>query len=146
MRLLPGLLCLIAACGSTQPMVDIGGKDTDVTQLAGRWEGTYSGRESGRTGTVFFDLVAGYRSAEGKVIMNAADPARARELKLRFIEVEGRRLSGTIAPYTDPLCNCTVETTFAGAVKGNVMEGTFTTRPVGGSAEQGGTWSATRKE
>ena len=145
MRLLPILISL-AACGSTQPMVDVSGKDSDVTQLAGRWEGTYSGRESGRSGTVFFDLVAGYHSAEGKVIMNAGDPAKARELKLKFIEIEGRRLSGTIAPYTDPACNCTVQTTFVGAVKGNLLEGTFTTRPLGGSTEQGGTWSATRKE
>jgi hypothetical protein len=127
-------------------MVEVGGKDTDVTQLAGRWEGTYSGRESGRTGTVFFDLVAGFHSAEGKVVMNAADPAAARELKLKFIEVEGRKLSGTIAPYTDPTCNCMVETTFVGGLKGRTMEGTFTTRPVGGSAEQGGTWTATRKD
>src|SRR5215470_1870611 len=145
MRLLP-VLILLAACGTTQPMVDVSGKDSDVTQLAGRWEGTYAGRESGRSGTVFFDLVAGYHSAEGKVVMNAADPPAARELKLKFIQVEGRRLSGTMAPYTDPLCNCTVETTFVGALKGNLLEGTFTTRPLGGSTEQGGTWSATRKE
>src|SRR5215467_2458134 len=128
MRLLP-VLILLAACGSTQPMVDVSGKDSDVTQLAGRWEGNYIGRESGRAGTVFFDLVAGYHSAEGKVVMNAADPARARDLKLKFIDVEGKKLSGTIAPYTDPLCNCTVETTFVGAVRGNLMEWTFTTKP-----------------
>jgi hypothetical protein len=145
--LLLALVAQAAACATAQPMVEVGGKDLDLTQLAGKWEGTYVGRDSGRSGTVLFDLVAGYRSAEGKVVMNAVgDPAHAQELHLKFIEVAGRKVSGTIEPYTDPACKCTVETTFVGSFGARTMEGTFTTRPTDGSAAQAGTWSATRQK
>jgi len=147
MRFIVPISLLCAACATTQPMVDVQGKDLDVTQLAGRWEGTYHGKDSGRSGTVTFDLIAGYRVAEGKVVMNAlADPAHAQPLQVKFVEIEGRQVGGTISPYTDPACNCTVETKFVGRLTGRLIEGTFTTHPVGGTQEQGGTWSVSRKE
>ena len=37
-------------------------------------------------------------------------------------------------PYTDPACDCEVETTFVGRVAGDTIEGTFTTTPSGQNA------------
>ena len=114
--------------------------------LAGKWEGTYEGNESGRQGTVSFDLFAGYRVAEGKVMMNAgADPSTARALSIQFVQVGGKQLSGKLEQYTDPACSCAVQTEFVGEVHGNTIGGTFSTHPVGSTKSQSGRWSATRK-
>jgi hypothetical protein len=144
--LLGAALLALAGCATTQPMVDVSGKDVDVSALAGRWEGTYTGRDSGRVGTVTFDLVAGYKSAEGKIMMGAVnDPAHARELAIKFVAVEGHQVSGGIGPYADPTCSCSVETRFVGAITGNRIDGTFSTKPVGSDKSAEGTWTVTRK-
>jgi len=142
MRNLAAFALLLAGCATTSsPSVDVKGNDVDVGLLAGRWEGTYQGKESGRSVTISFDLSVGNRIAEGKVMMSGAQP-----LAIKFVEVAGRDLDGTLEPYTDPGCSCTVETRFTGKRRGQVMEGSFTTTPVGKpEAKQGGTWTVTRK-
>jgi hypothetical protein len=100
----------LAACGGSQKDVEVKGKDTETAKLAGEWEGTYEGRESGRSGTAKFNLQLGRHTAEGEVYMGGETP-----LKIQFIEVEGGQIQGTIAPYTDPNCDCQVETTFLGS-------------------------------
>jgi hypothetical protein len=126
--------------------VAVQGTDADVSVLAGRWEGSYEGIESGRQGAISFDLFAGYRVAEGKVMMNSvADPTHAKALQIQFVQVGGPKISGKIEPYTDPGCNCSVMTEFVGEVHGNTIGGTFTTHPVGSPQSQSGRWSATRK-
>ena len=57
----------------------------------------------------------------------------------------GGQVSGKIEPYAEPLCSCTVETEFVGKFAQDKLEGTFTTRPVGGKVMQTGTWQAVRK-
>ena len=152
MRIQTGLLSavlslLLAACGTSSSTVAVQGSDVDLTLLAGKWEGTYEGAQSGRKGTVSFDLYTGYRVAEGKVMMNAlADPANARELSIKFMQIGGRKLTGNIDPYTDPQCNCTVETEFIGTLKGDQISGVFHTGPAGAPKSAGGTWTATRKK
>jgi hypothetical protein len=126
--------------------VSVQGSDADVSLITGKWEGSYEGIESGRQGSISFDLYAGFRIAEGKVVMNAGgDPASARALSIQFVQVGGTKVNGKIEQYTDPQCNCAVISEFVGDLHGNQMSGTFTTHPVGSTKSQTGRWSASRK-
>jgi hypothetical protein len=148
MRLWPAcaLLWIVGGCAATGSSVAVQGSDVDVSVLAGKWEGTYEGTDSGRQGTITFDLFAGYRLAEGKVMMNAGgDPANAKPLQIQFVQVGGKQLSGKIEQYTDPQCSCAVQTEFVGEVHGNVIGGTFITHAVGSTKNQSGRWTANRK-
>jgi hypothetical protein len=128
------------ACGGSQKDVEVKGKETETAKLAGEWEGTYEGKESGRSGTVKFSIQLGMHTAEGEVFMGGETP-----LKVQFIEVEGGQIQGTIAPYTDPNCNCQVETSFLGIIDGDVIKGEFSTK-IGATGQiQTGSWQVTRK-
>ena len=148
MRLWPmcAFLWMVGGCATTGSAVAVQGSDSDVSVLAGKWEGSYEGLESGRQGTISFDLFAGYRLAEGKVMMNAGgDPSQAKPLQIQFVQVGGKQLSGKIEPYTDPQCSCNVLTEFVGEMHGNTIGGTFTSHPVGSTKSQSGRWTANRK-
>ena len=137
-----------AACGpASSTSVQVKGPETSVLLLAGNWVGTYEGIESGRRGTIQFDLSQGSTYAEGKVIMNADDPAKATTVLIKFIEAaEKGMVKGVIGPYLEPSLKVQVETEFIGARRGNVISGTFTTRAVGSAGKgQTGTWKVTRK-
>lgn len=131
----------LAACGGSQKQVEMKGGDTDLAKLAGDWEGTYTGIESGRQGPVSFSLQLGRHTADGTVLMGGETP-----LEISFVAVEGGELSGKIAPYTDPNCSCEVQTEFVGALDGDTITGTFTTKVSGTETEQHGNWSVTRKQ
>ena len=149
MRLWPtyAFLWMVGGCAATGPAVAVQGSDNDVSVVAGKWEGSYEGLESGRHGTISFDLFAGYRIAEGKVMMNAGgDPSQVKPLQIQFVQVGGKQLTGKIEPYTDPQCSCAVLTEFVGEVHGNTIGGTFTTHPVGSPKSQSGRWSANRTQ
>lgn len=65
-------------------------------------------------------------------------------LRIAFVRVAGGNVTGTLDPYTDPECQCTVQTTFTGTLRGNTIEGTFVTRgPL--PREQTGRWRVTRR-
>ena len=141
---LAALAATLVACGGAGHTVPVEGKDEEVGLLAGKWEGTYTGTESGRQGSVQFDLALGNHAAEGQVIMNTgAGPGTPLEIK--FVRMNKGQISGKIRPYTDPGCNCLVETEFTGAVTGNTMEGVFITHPQGSDQAQKGRWEAVRK-
>jgi hypothetical protein len=131
---------MLTACGGSQKDVEVKGAETDMARLAGEWEGTYEGNESGRSGTAKFSLQLGRHTAEGEVYMGGDTP-----LKIQFVEVEGGKIEGTIAPYTDPNCSCEVQTTFLGTLEGDTISGMFSTK-IGATGQiQTGTWSVTRK-
>ena len=149
MNRLPAVLLLsLAACGAaSSSSVPVKGPDADVALLAGKWLGEYEGTDSGRRGSITFDLTLGYHTAEGQVLMHAGgaeDPA-AVPLQIKFVAVAGGGVSGKIAPYTDPGCKCTVETEFTGRVEGQSLTGTFVTRGEALPAPQNGRWSAQRR-
>src|SRR5262245_37577658 len=126
------LLLMIMGCATTGSSVAVEGNDLDVSLLAGKWEGTYEGSRTGRKGAVSLDLSAGNRFAEGEVLMNSLnEPQNARELTITFMKVGGRKLVGSITPYSDPQCNCTVETEFRGTLTGDTISGTFASGPQG---------------
>jgi hypothetical protein len=132
-------LATLAACGGAQHPVEVKGGESDIAALAGDWEGSYTGIESGRSGPVSFSLELGRHVAEGDVMLGSAP------LKIQFVAVENGELSGKIAPYTDPTCSCEVQTAFVGQLSGDLISGTFTTSVVGRDIEQHGEWSVVRK-
>ena len=134
-------LLAVAACGGSQKDIAVQGKDKDLVNVAGDWEGEYKGNESGRSGPVTFSLQVGSHIAEGQVVMGGATP-----LKVEFVKVEGGKVKGTIAPYTDPQCSCEVQTTFLGIVGEGAINGTFESKLGATGPVQTGTWNVTRKD
>jgi len=130
---------VLVACGGGNSDVAMKGGDLDLARLAGDWQGNYNGTESGRQGPITFSLAMGHHTADGTVLMGGATP-----LKIQFIGVAHDKLSGKIAPYTDPGCACQVQTEFLGDVGAGTIDGTFTTTVIGKNIEQHGTWSVKR--
>ena len=158
-------LCLAIsaiACSRQTPGIEVSSTDFDVNPLVGQWRGTYNSNATGRSGTIAFTLLAGESSASGNVVMipradslltpeeremlnNVSTPAR-QVLSIHFVQKQGGSVHGTLDPYRDPDCSCTVTTTFDGAFKpGPAIEGTYATVPsVAGGTVSGGTWKVTR--
>lgn len=160
-RLLGGLALLVVmgGCASTPAAVTIQATPAEISALAGHWEGEYSSQATGRLGSIVLDLIAGEDHAHGDVLMiprGSNDPYRPRAsgggpspagasqiLRIRFVRAEGRKVSGTLDPYWDPDCSCEVMTTFVGEIRGDTVEGTFTSER--GAGRVFGTWNAKRK-
>lgn len=150
-----------ARCTSTPAAVPIEATPAEISTLAGHWEGEYSSPATGRLGSIVFDLTAGEDHAHGDVLMvpvGSTDPYRpsrrpggdgpgpadaARLLTIQFVRAENGELSGSLDPYWDPACNCEVTTRFVGHVRGDTVEGTFTSERAAGRVF--GTWSAIRR-
>jgi hypothetical protein len=147
-----GLLAAVlsASCSSTSPAPAVPVAGSDLGQLAGRWEGQYSSEATGRTGSIVFELKAGDKVARGDVLMvpkGAQDPSVIPQvLNINFVNAAGGVLRGTMDPYTDPTCQCEVQTTFVGRQTGDTIEGTFTTTPGGNLPITTGRWKITRQK
>jgi hypothetical protein len=152
----------LMGCASHPPGTEVSASDFDLNPLVGEWRGTSNNPQTGRTGTIAFTLRAGESAASGNVVLiprpdslltpaeremvtNVGTPGRS-VLKITFIRKEGGNLSGTLDPYRDPECACTVITTFQGSFKdASTIEGTFSTVPSQpGGTVTGGTWKMTR--
>lgn len=154
----------LAACRYQPQAVPLQAGAADIAALAGRWEGEYLGRETGRSGSIIFMIEAGKDTASGDVLMGteqenrgpritAADVATGEHarhasapelLRVSLVRIRSGLVEGLLEPYIAPDCHCTVTTTFHGAVTGTVIRGDFlTTGPYG--LRQTGTWSVTRK-
>jgi hypothetical protein len=159
--LLFAVLTFASGCAVVHPPVAVVGAAADLAALQGAWEGAYVSPDTRRSGSIFFDLTAGADSAAGEVVMVPADfgqpvrpaipgqPPTSRPqmevLTIRFVRAGPGRVSGTLDPYTDPACGCTLVTTFEGTVHGDVIEGTFTSRSLEHRHVQEGTWSVERR-
>ena len=147
---------LAAACKSSNPAPEVPVAGGDLSALAGRWVGEYSSTETGRTGSIVFELKSGDKVARGDVLMkpkvdaqNANDKLRTmpQMLNINFVSATGGVLRGTMDPYTDPSCDCQVQTTFVGRLSGDTIEGTFTTTPQGSSGNiTTGRWKMSREK
>jgi len=131
----------VVACGGGASEVAVKGGDLDLARLAGDWLGDYHGTESGRQGPIHFSLQLGQHTAEGTVLMGGSSP-----LKIQFIAISHDKVSGKIDPYTDPQCQCQVQTEFDGTVGNNAIDGSFTTKVIGKDVEQHGAWSVKRTD
>ena len=147
----------VAACVYQPAAVRLQGAHSDLAALGGRWIGEYNSEESGRNGTILFRLIAARDSAYGDVLMISGtmpqgatrpDSVMARGtsqlLRIAFVRVDGRQVSGAMEPYMDPSCECTVRPTFIGALRGDRIHGTYITHLPGGR-EHTGTWHVERR-
>lgn len=154
---------LAAACKSSNPAPEVPVAGGDLTALTGRWVGEYSSSDTGRTGSIVFELRSGDKVARGDVLMKPKvepqttgkslpgtnDTLRTmpQMLNINFVSATGGVLRGTMDPYTDPTCDCQVQTTFVGRLSGDTIEGTFTTTPQGaGGNITTGRWKMTREK
>lgn len=155
-----GLLGALIACSGSQSPVPMVGRQVDISQLAGEWLGEYSSVESGRSGSIVFNLTAGSDTATGDVVMNPQIVNRGpaaptgqnptsfptpRSIQIRFVRVSGGQVSGALDPYTDPNCGCQLHTTFVGRLVGDTLSGTYTSRHMETQEIQKGRWRVVRK-
>ena|SRR5918992_2497368 len=151
------VLTVTMACASLPDPVPVFGDIDDVSALVGEWSGEYDGA-TGRAGSIVFDLRSTTDTARGDVMMIPRASGREQTgqgqrapldmrgsqlISISSLRVAGGEVSGILAPYTDPDCNCTVRTTFAGTLRGDRIDGTFVTQ--GAGREQTGRWSVTKK-
>jgi hypothetical protein len=150
----------MSGCGYSPPAVPVSGDATGVASLAGEWSGSYVGRESGRSGSIFFRLSADADTAHGDVLMaptglehpkseterwTRPEPSVAPPLiAIRFVRAEDGIVHGQLDEYRDPTCGCRLKTTFTGRIRGDEIEGTFTTLHLGSGERHGGRWEVRR--
>jgi len=161
-RTLVGALAvfLVTGCQSTpQRPVRLAGDPASLARLAGTWSGQYWGGGGGRGGSLSFTLRSGSDSLYGDVAIvdprgqtiRAADPASVhaahvaspQQLRIDFVAVRADSVRGVLEPYVAPDCECTVNTTFFGQVRGDEIKGTFQTRN-GGRVQAEGSWEMKR--
>jgi hypothetical protein len=156
---------IVWACGGASTPVPVAGTASDLAALAGDWSGEYSSEESGRSGSIVFRLVGGTDSATGDVVMipswgggpgaggvsrtgaptPGANPPAPQVLAISFVRIEGGRVSGRLAPYTDPVCGCALVTVFEGQLKGDVLEGTYRSHHSAENRIVSGRWQVKRQ-
>ena len=158
------LVMPLTACSWKRTPVPIYSETGSTALLVGAWSGEYSSSETGRRGSISFDLESEKDTAfcdvtmvpftgnaqMGPVIRNDAPTAPstsiAQPLKIKFIRLGSNRISGTLEPYTDPDCGCRVTTMFVGTVTGpNKIEGTYTTVGSGLYEPTKGRWAVERQ-
>jgi hypothetical protein len=167
-RLLTMLLMAAAsACSTNLPPVLLDGPRADLAALAGEWRGSYQADTgtAARSGSILFRIAAEGGSAAGDVLMlppdlatgmpagarGAADPwtsppAPAVVLTIRFVQAAGGTVYGVLDPYRDPVCGCELRTEFAGTLRGDVIEGSYTSVHVEDGRVSGGHWRVERYE
>ncbi|MFL5617465.1 MAG: hypothetical protein ACJ79A_03615 [Gemmatimonadaceae bacterium] len=154
------VVALAAGCRTTpQASVQLQGDPGSLARLAGSWAGQYWGGAGGRGGSLSFTLRSGSDSLYGDVTMvdprgqpiRAADPqgvhamhvGSPQQLRIDFAAVRADSIRGVLEPYIGPDCQCTLNTTFFGQVRGSEIKGTFQTRS-GGRMQADGSWEMKR--
>lgn len=149
---------LSSGCASQNPAPPVPVQGANVSALSGRWVGEYSSTDTGRTGSIVFELRSGDKVAHGDVLMKPKEetgtskpgsdnPLRGmpQVLDIDFVDATGGTVRGTMVPYRDPACDCMVQTTFVGRVSGDTIEGTFATNPQNSDTSTTGRWRVTRE-
>src|SRR5918992_932291 len=140
--LLVVLLGISAACHYNPSPVTLRGSPPEIAALAGEWVGEYTGSQSGRSGSISLRITAGGDAAHGER-EHLAHARSADVLRISFVRVAQGEVTGVLEPYIAPDCQCRVTTSFTGSVKGDTIDGTFTTRGSAG-LEQTGRWRVSR--
>ncbi len=157
------LASVLLGCAANPSPVPVEAAGSDLGALAGRWEGSYSSAQTGRSGSIVFTLEAGHDTATGDVLMipsNSDRPLRPAGqdkiqpqqaapmpsvLTIRFVRLQGDEVRGELLPYQAPDCDCMLETVFTGRLSGGRIEGTFTTYGERQPAPSTGHWQVRRK-
>lgn len=153
-------------CTFVAPAVPVQGTPAALELLSGEWWGEYVGdREHDRRGTIAFKLIAGEDHAHGDVLMVPRDTVRpyepyrddesgrrtaepvsaSRVLSIRFVAAGDGFVRGALDPYWDPDRRTEATATFRGRLRGDTIEGTFTTTYADGTPATGGRWTVARK-
>jgi hypothetical protein len=159
------LAVALSGCAWRQTPVPLTADARSLDLLTGSWAGDYTSVQTGRTGSITFELVSEDSSAYGDIVMLARprDPEISQTdrrpavpiirpvmepLKIRFVRAESGRITGTLDPYKDPDCGCTLITTFQGEFTSrNRIEGTFFSRGDDiAHVPAEGKWSVTRQK
>ena len=154
----PAMVLLAAACTWRGIPVPVAG---DLSRLAGEWDGSYSSVETGRSGSIIFQLIAGTDSAYGDVLMSpmpprgtgpsvmqprtAPVPLAPRALRISFVRSEGERVTGRLDVYPDPETEEPLLTKFEGRLHGDEIRGSYSTLATRSGKVLTGEWSAKRK-
>jgi hypothetical protein len=153
-----------AGCGWRRTPVQVFSDTGSTGLLVGRWSGEYNSRETGRSGSISFELASEKDTAYCDVVMIPAvqnlkiavessnqapvvrQPVTAEPLKVKFVRLGEGRITGTLEPYADPDCACTVSTTFTGRFTGaNRIEGTYVTSGRASGKSTTGQWKVARQ-
>ena len=157
-------LLALAACASNPPPVPLHADAEGLEQLRGAWRGAYESSETGRHGTIRFELTAEGDTARGDVMMLPAGrdeglrPLRAdgdpeptartsapELLGIHFVRCHGTHVQGTVEAYRDPETGHPLVTTFHGEVVGDSIGGTFSTYDGVSGRRAEGTWYVRRR-
>jgi hypothetical protein len=136
------------------------GEAADIRLLAGTWRGEFHNAQTGRVGTIFFDLRADSDTAYGKVtfdrvvpIAGCTDMSRPQATSsivmpvvLRFgaLATSKGSLGGWLRPYRDPDLACWMDTWFEGRLLRDTLQGSFFSRRTDIDTVRAGTWWAAR--
>jgi hypothetical protein len=159
------LAATTAACGWRRTPVPVVSDTGSVQALVGTWSGLYSSEETGRSGSIMFELASEKDTAFGDVLMvpktrvvtnipndhpglpitQAQNPSEP--LTIRFVRLSGGAVTGVLDPYNDPDCGCRVVTRFTGRfTDSNTIEGTYSTKGTSiGHQPSAGQWKVTRQ-
>ena len=145
------MLALLVSCGTSEPArVAVMGAPEDLAPLTGEWVGSYESSQTGATGSITFHLTDDPKGAHGDVLFIAPQTITypqnhnfgSEVLSIEFVRIAGGEISGRIVPYT--LEDETLETWFAGHVKGDRIEGTFVAYSDRNVSPRRGTWKVRR--
>lgn len=160
---LPFVALPLVACATRPPaQFQMSGETDAVARLAGEWAGSYTSPMLGRSGSIVLTFAEG--QARGDVIMvpsgqaHPVSPAtrqtlppgapptpEAPVLTIDFARAAGDSIVGTMSPYQDPDCQCTVQATFTGHLSGDAITGTFVSSRMVGDQRVTGTWEVRRR-
>jgi hypothetical protein len=149
------------SCSSMPSPVPLAGSSAGISALTGTWSGEYSSAATGRQGTIHFTLAADRDTASGQVLMfprNSEQQAtrhgdavvtnprpQPSALSISFVHAESDSVHGVLDPYPDPECGCTLQTWFMGRVRGDKIEGRYTSLDTKSGERSFGDWSVRRQ-
>ena len=151
----------IPGCRGPESPVPVRG---ELPAIAGSWEGSYGGRESGRSGSIVFNLKPGKDTALGDVLMVPRDfeipprpvipqderhrvaASQAEAIAIAFVTADSGGVIGQLSPYRDPYCGCLLDTRFIGRfITRDRLEGTFISIHRETRQQTSGWWWAERR-
>jgi hypothetical protein len=150
----------VASCSSMPPPIPVAGGREALSELAGQWSGDYFSTQTGRHGSIIFELAAESDTAFGDVLMiprremqpvstHPASQAPAytppSAIRIAFVRAEGDSVVGLLDPYDDPECGCTLFTRFAGRMRADEIVGTYSTRNQKSGEITTGEWRVRRR-